>query len=132
MMFASVIVVVVFAVRISLILQSPGQEFPDCLVRIPGDSRVKLDAQLRKCLLHSCADSPANDCVDSLSLQVWCECAVSVSVSAYDFGMCDSFSVRVIQLEILGLAEMLEDICSVKRCCNSQVIIPPQKLVIIL
>ena len=130
MVFASVMVfvVVVVTVRVCFVVQSPSQQFAYSLVGISGDSRVKLDAQFRKCLLHSRADPSANDCVDSVSLQVGRKCAVTVSVRAYDFGMSDSLPVGVVEFELLSLAEMLEDICSVKRCCDSQDIYSPSKV----
>ena len=83
------------------------------------DSGIKCDSRIRKRCLRSHADSSADQRIRFYCLQEARKGTVSASVGINDLLIYDLSAFDVIQLELLGVSEMLEDLPVVICDCYS-------------
>ena len=103
-------VVMVVTVNIGIVAQISAEQRVHRRVSLPADAAVELDTRLGQCRLRAAADAAANQSIHALPRQEACQRAVTAAVGINDFRM-DDFAVRgFINLELLGVSEMLENL----------------------
>ena len=118
-MLLTVVVIVVIAADIGVKVQSAGQEQGYCLISIPADTAVKLDAGLVQRHLGTAADTAADQNIGMTTAQQICQCAMTAAHGINDLGGNDLAVFRIIDLELGTVAKMLENITAFVSNCNS-------------
>ena len=114
----AVLMVMVVTVNIGIVAQISAEQCVHRCVSVPADTAVELDTRLGQSCLRTAADASANQSVHAVLHQEACQCAVTAAVGVNDFRM-DDFAVRsFINLELLGVAEMLKDLTVFIGNCN--------------
>ena len=115
-MFRAVIVAAVAAVMLVMIAAGVGivvePSLRQCLRRLVGGAlhaRVQTDARFGKRHLRAHADAAADQRVDLGFLQKACQQSVAAAVGIHDLRVDDAAVLHIVQLELLGVAEVLED-----------------------
>ena len=80
------------------------------VVGVAGESGVDLDAHHSEGVDRSSADAAADELGDAHVLQVDGECLVTVAAVVYDLGGHDLTILDLVDLELLGVAEVLENL----------------------
>ena len=115
---AVMVVVVTFYVRIKS--KRAAEECFDCGITGTADSAVKPDASLSECHLCATADATANKCIHVECGKQSCKCSVTAAVGINHFAI-DYFPVLCdINLELLGMTEVLKDLSVFLSYCNFQ------------
>ena len=113
-----VLMAMVVTVNIGIVAQISAEQCAHRCVSVPADTAVELDARFGQSCLRTAADASANQSVHAVLHQEACQCAVTAAVGVNDFRM-DDFAVRsFINLELLGVAEMLKDLTVLIGNCN--------------
>ena len=114
-----VVMAVVIAFSIGIILQCTLCQSLSGRVGRTGDPAVELDARLGQRSLRAHANAAADQRVHLCGFQKSGQCTVAAAVGGYDL-LRDNFPVlHVIELELLRVAEMLEDLSVFVSYCNS-------------
>ena len=115
------VVAVVIAFGVGVILQRPlGQCLCGC-VRETGHTAVKLNPSFGQRILCTHADASANQRVYLGGLQKACQCAVPAAVRRNDLLCNDLTILHVVELELLSVAEMLENLSVSVSYCDSHI-----------
>ena len=111
-------VVVVIAADIGVIAEHTEDEALNCTVCIAAYTAVKLDAGLSQCILCARADAAADEDIYAEGSQQTCQCAVTAAVGVNNFGRKNLFALYFVELELLGVAKMLEYAAVFIGYCN--------------
>ena len=113
--------VVMVAVDVRIIQQLAFDQRLHCFICAALDAAEQLDASLCQCVLCACADAAADQRVNAALCKQPCKCAMSAAVGADDLGRDDLTVLNVIQLELSGVAKMLEDVAVFISYCDSHI-----------
>ena len=114
----AVLMVVVVAVNIGIVTQVIAEQGVYSCICITLNAAVELDARFGQRCLRSAADASANQSVHTVLHQKACQCAMAAAVGVNDFRMNDLAIRSFIKLELLGMAEMLENLTVFIGNCN--------------
>ena len=115
----TVVMAVVVAFGIGIILQRTlCQSLRGCIGRTRNPA-VELDSRLGQRILRTHADAAADQCIRLGGFQESGQCAVTTAIGWYDLLGNDLAILHVVELELLGVAEMLEDLSVFVRHCDS-------------
>lgn len=115
----TVVMAVVVAFGIGIILQRTlCQSLHGCIGRT-GNPAVELDSRLGQRILRTHADAAADQCIRLGGFQESGQCAVTTAIGWYDLLGNDLAILHVVELELLGVAEMLEDLSVFVSYCDS-------------
>ena len=110
---------VVITVRVGIIFQiSFGERFRRFVSRTL-DSSIKFDSGIGECHLRTHSDPTADQGVHFCCLQKTGQCTMSASVGVYDLLIYDLSILNIVQLELLRVAEVLEDFSVFIGYCDS-------------
>ena len=109
---------VVVAADIGIIVQIACQECFHSVVSVTGNTAVELDAGLSQSHLSAAADAAADQDINTAAKQEACQSAVTAAVGIHDLGGNDVAIFDVVNLELLGVAEMLENQLICVSNCN--------------
>ena len=109
MVFAVVMTVVV-ALRVGVELQIARRERLRRCVRGAGHAAVELDARFRERVARAHPDAAADQRVRLRRLQESGQRAVAAAVRVHDLLADDFAALRIVELELLCVAEVLEDL----------------------
>ena len=109
---------VMVAADVGIVVQVAGQECFHSVIGIAGNTAVELDAGLRQSHLRAAADAAADQNVNTAVEQEICQSAVTAAVGIHDLGGDDSTVFNIVNLELLGVAEMLENQLVCVSNCN--------------
>ena len=114
-----VVMAVVIAFSIGIILQCTLCQSLSGRIGRTGDTAVELDARLGQRSLRAHANAAADQRVHLCGFQKSGQCTVAAAVGGYDLLRDDFPVLHVIELELLRVAEMLEDLSVFVSYCNS-------------
>ena len=114
----AMLVVVVVAVNIGVIAQISAEQCVHRRVGFSADTAIELDARFGQCCLRTAADAAADQSVHAVLHQEACQCAVTAAVGIHNFRMEDLALRSLINLELLGMAEMLKNLAVFIGNCN--------------
>ena len=109
---------VMVAADIGVVVQIACQECFHSVVSIAGNAAVELDAGLSQGHLSAAADAAADQNVDTTVEQEICQGAVTAAIGIHDFGRNNGAVFNVVNLELLGVTEMLENQLICVSNCN--------------
>ena len=109
---------VMVAADIGIIVQIACQECFHSVIGITGNTAVELDAGLSQSHLSAAADAAADQDINTAAKQEACQSAVTAAVGIHDLGGYDGAIFNVVDLKLLGMAEMLEDQLICISNCN--------------
>ena len=109
---------VVVATDIGIVIQIACQECFHSIVSIAGNAAVELDASLGQSHLSTAADAAADQDVDTAAKEEACQSAVTAAIGIHDFSGNDGAIFNVVNLELLGVTEMLENQLICVSNCN--------------
>ena len=109
----------VVTVDVGVVGQLTGQQGLDRRVGGAGRAAVQPDAGSREGGLRAAADAAADQNVGMQLLQDACQSAVALAVGADHFAVGDLAVCHVIDLELFGAAEMLENFAVCVGDCDS-------------
>ena len=118
-MALAMVMVVMIALDIGIECQLAGNERFHCCVRIAGNAAVQLDARRSQCHLRTTADAAADQNICIQSGQDTCQRAVSAAHGIDNFRCNDLTLLHIIDLKLLGVAEVLENLAVFVSDCNS-------------
>ena len=118
MVAAGMAFAVVVAADIGIIVQVACQECFHSVVSVTGNTAVELDAGLSQSHLSAAADAAADQDINTAAKQEACQSAVTAAVGIHDLGGYDGAIFNVVDLKLLGVAEMLEDQFVCVSNCN--------------
>ena len=98
---------VVVAADIGVIVQVACQECFHSVIGIAGNAAVELDACLSQSHLCAAANTAADQNVNAAAEQETCQSAMAGAVGIHDLGGDDGAVFNVVNLELLGVAEVL-------------------------
>ena len=114
---AFAVVVMVIAADIGVKAQIAGQEISNSCIGIACAATVKLDASLCQCHLGTAADTAADQYVCMEAVQQACQGTVTAAVGIDHFRRYNGIVFYFVNLELLGVTEVLEDhTVSVSNC----------------
>ena len=116
-----VVMAVVIAFSIGIILQCTLCQSLSGRIGRTGDPAVELDARLGQRSLCAHANAAADQRVHLCGFQKSGQCAVAAAVGGYDLLRDDFPVLHVIELELLRVAEMLEDLSVFISYCDSHI-----------
>lgn len=104
------VVLMVVAAGIRIIIQRSGSKRLCRFISRSLYAGIKLDPGI--CQSHLCAhaDAAANQSINFGGIQKSCQCAIAAAVGVNNLFSCDFSVLNVIQLELLGMSEMLENL----------------------
>ena len=102
------LVVVVIAVDGGIKVQHPGQQGAHRLVRAAADAAIQLDTRLSQGRLCTAADPAADQDIRVQRAENACQSAVAAAVGVHYLRGEDLSVLRIVDLELPGMAEMLE------------------------
>ena len=117
----TVLVVVVIAADIRIVAEISGQQRMDSRVGITADTAEEPDARLCQRLLRAAADAAADERVHTVLHQEASQRTMAAAVGIDHFGSDDPVAVDLIDLELLGVAKVLEDLAVCVGNCNFHV-----------
>ena len=109
---------VVVAADVGIVIQIACQECFHSVVSIAGNAAVELDASLSQSHLSTAADAAADQNINTAAEQEACQSAVTAAVGIHDLGGNDGTVFNVVDLKLLGVAEVLEDQFVCVSNCN--------------
>ena len=109
---------VVIAGHIAILGQSALQQLLHRRIGAAGRACIHRDARLRQRLTCAAADAAANQHLHALSLQKASQRAVALAVGVHHLAAGNLLALRLLQLELLGVAEMLEYIAVFVSNCD--------------
>lgn len=128
-MFATgMIVVMAVAVGAGILRENAGEQLGNCLVRRAGDAGIELDIGVIQRDLRAHADAAANQRIHALRGEETGERAMTAALRRDD-GADHLAVLHFIDLELLGVAEVLENLTIFVSDCNLHKTIPPVLLV---
>ena len=110
MTFTVMMLTMMIALHIGIVCQNTCQECFYCSVCIAGNTAEQLDTGCRQSHLGTTTDTAANQNIRLQGLQYASQSTVSTAVGIHYFGGYDLTFLHIIDLEHLGVAEMLEDV----------------------
>ena len=116
-----VVMAVVIAFSIGIILQCTLCQSLSGRIGRTGDPAVELDSRLGQRVLRTHADAAADQCIRLGGFQESGQCAVTTAIGWYDLLGNDLAILHVVELELLGVAEMLEDLSVFVSYCDSHI-----------
>ena len=115
----AVMMVVVIALDIGVEAECACQQVSNSCVCIAAAAAVKSNTCLGQCHLCAAADTAADQHICMQGAQHTCQGAVAAAVGIYHFGCNDRAVFYFVNLELLGVTEMLEDLTVSISYCNS-------------
>ena len=115
---AGVAFAVMVAADVGIVIQVACQECFYSVICVTGNAAVELDAGLSQCHLGTTADAAADQNVNTAAKEETCQSAVAAAVGVHDLGGYDGAVFHVVDLKLLGVAEMLEDQLVCVSNCN--------------
>ena len=106
---AFVVLCVMIASGVRVVGKLIGNQHIDRRVRISLNARVQANARLTKRFLCSAADSAANQNLNLVDRKQRCKRAVAAAVRFQNLALYDFSVFGVIDLELLGVSEVLKD-----------------------
>ena len=120
-----VVMAVVVAFGIGIILQRTLCQSLCGRIGRTGNPAVELDPRLSQRILCPHADAAADQCVRLRCFQEAGQCAVPAAVGGNYLLRYNSSTLHIIELELLGVAEMLENLSVFISYCDSHCITVP-------
>ena len=117
----TMLVIVVVAADVRVVAEISGQQRMDSRIGITADAAEEPDSRLRQRLLRAAADAAADERVHAVLHQEARQRAVAAAVGIDHFGGDDPVTVDLIDLELLGVAKVLEDLAVCVGNCNFHV-----------
>ena len=114
---------VVIAVGVRIILQISFGKRLRCFVSRTLDASIKFDSGIGECHLRTHTDPAANKSIRLCRLQEAGKRAVSASIGVYDLLIYDLTILNIVQLELLRVAEVLEDFSVLIGYCDPHVVL---------
>ena len=114
----AMLVVVVVTVNIGIIAQISAEQCVHRRVSFPADTAIELNSRFGQCCLGTAADATADQSVHAVLHQEACQCAVTAAVGIHNFRMEDLALRSLINLELLGVTEMLKNLAVFVGNCN--------------
>ena len=115
---AGVAFAVMVTADVGIVIQVACQECLHSIVSIAGNAAVELDACLSQSHLSAAADAAADQNVNAAAEEEASQGAVAAAVGVHDLGGNDGAVFNVVDLELLGMAEVLEDQFVCVSNCN--------------
>ena len=112
------VMVVVVAFYVGIKSKRTAKQCFDCGVRGAADTAVKLDSCLCQCHLCATANAAANKCVNAECRKHSCQCSVTASIGINNFAADYFPALCVINLKLLGVAEVLKNLSVFISYCN--------------
>ena len=112
------VMVVVVARYVGIKSKRTAKQCFDCGVRGAADTAVKLDSCLCQCHLCATANAAANKCVNAECRKHSCQCSVTASIGINNFAADYFPALCVINLKLLGVAEVLKNLSVFISYCN--------------
>ena len=94
---------------VGIVIQIACQECFHSVIGIAGNAAVELDASLSQRHLSTAADATADQHINAAAKEETCQGAVAAAIGVCDLGGDDVAIFYVVDLKLLGVAEMLED-----------------------
>ena len=117
-MSIAVVMIVVVTLYVRVISKRTIKQCFDCGIRGAANTAVKLNSCLCQCHLCSAADAAANKCVNAECRKHSCQCSVTAAVGIDYFTVYDFPALCVINLKLLGVAEVLKNLSVFISYCN--------------
>ena len=117
----TVVMVVVAALNIGVKGQNTGQEVSNRGIRIAGHAAIELNTCLCQCHPGTATDTAADQNIRLQGGQDTCQRTVTLTVGVYHLGCDHSAVLHFVNLELLGVTEMLEDQTVSISNCNSHI-----------
>ena len=115
---AGVAFAVVVAADIGIVIQIAGQKCFHSIICVTGNAAIEFDAGLSQSHLCAAADAAADQNINTAAKQEACQSAVAAAVGIHDLGGNDVAIFDVVNLELLGVTEMLENQLVCVSNCN--------------
>ena len=112
---------VMAALHIRIIRQFTSQKRLHRLVCIPGHSAVKLNSAFRQSISGSASDAAADQRVHLKVRQKSGQGSMAASVGIHNLLIQDLLLIRIVNLKLLRVSEMLEHLSLLIRYCNSHI-----------
>lgn len=112
---------VMAALHIRIIRQFTSQKRLHRLVCIPGHSAVKLNSAFRQSISGSASDAAADQRVHLKVRQKSGQGSMAASVGIHYLLIQDLLLIRIVNLKLLRVSEMLEHLSLLIRYCNSHI-----------
>ena len=112
---------VMAALHIRIIRQFTSQKRLHRLVCIPGHSAVKLNSTFRQSISGSASDAAADQRVHLKVSQKSGQGSMAASVGIHNLLIQDLLLIRIVNLKLLRVSEMLEHLSLLIRYCNSNI-----------
>ena len=132
MAFTVMILSMMAALDIGIECQLPVHQRLCRGIRTAGDTAVEPDACCRQSHLCTAADTATNQRIRIQCRQNACQCTVAAAVGIHNLGRDDLSILNIINLELLGMAKVLENHTVFIRNCNSHTIISFLFLVLVI
>ena len=117
----AVFVAVMIANGIGIEMKSSCQERSYLSIRISGCTGVKSDACLCQGISCSAADAAADQNLNAMGCKEACKCTVAAAVGIHYLAGEDLSVLRLINLKLFGVSEMLENLSVFVSNCNFHV-----------
>lgn len=130
MFAAGMIVVMVIAVGAGILRENAGEQLGDRLIRGAGDAGIELDIGVIQRDLRAHADAAANQRIHALRGEETGERAMTAALRRDD-GTDHLAVLHFVDLELLGMAKVLENLTVFVSDCNLHQTIPPMLLVLV-
>ena len=113
----TMVMVMMVALDIGVKAEITGQVIGNRCVGITGTAAVELDAGLCQCHLGAAADAAADQNICIQAAQHACQSTMTAAVGVHHLRCNDCAVLHFVDLELLGVTEMLEDLTvSVSNC----------------
>ena len=112
---------VMAALHIRIIRQFTSQKRLHRLVCIPGHSAIKLNSTFRQSISGSASDAAADQRVHLKVRQKSGQGSMAASVGIHYLLIQDLLLIRIVNLKLLRVSEMLEHLSLLIRYCNSHI-----------
>ena len=106
---AGVAFAVMVATDIGIVIQVACQECFHSVISIAGNTAVELDAGLGQSHLSAAADAAADQNINAAAKEEACQSTVAAAVGVHDLSGDNSTVFNMVDLKLLGVAEMLEN-----------------------
>ena len=115
----AVVMVMMVALNVGIKAQIASQEVCDRCIGVTAAAAVKLNTGLGQSHLGAATDTAADQNICIECAQNTCQSAVAAAIGVYYFGSDDVAILHFVNLELLGVTEMLEDHTVSISNCNS-------------
>ena len=115
---AGVAFAVMVAADIGIVVQIACQECFHSVISVTGNTAVELDAGLSQSHLSAAADTAADQNINTAAKQEACQSTVTAAIGIHNFGGDDGAVFDIVDLKLLGMAEMLENQLICVSNCN--------------